>query len=185
MKPKVNCMAQLLVVPEAVFDQYKSDGVLFTRLLDTNYIASVSSVNDLAQIDLAMNQFPFVFGPGTGVSLAVSPRAGIAIASTADNLERFKMQDLHNALEERIETITLRLTAEQKVCSEYSLYPVDENLWVAVQKSLPITNSDPERFTLISNRTFFDSMINELLRTCKLEQVASTNLFNYYLMSKV
>lgn len=178
-------MAQLLVVPEAVYDQYKTDGVQFTRLLDTNYIASVSSVNDLAQIDIAMNQFPFVFCPGCGITLAPSPRAGIAIAATADNLERFKMQDLHNALEERIETITLRHAQLPKVVSEYILYPVDENLWVAVQKSLPITNSDPERYATISNRTFFDSMINELLRTCKLEQVASTNLFNYYLMSKV
>lgn len=178
-------MAQLLVVPEGVYDQFKADGVQFTRLLDTNYIASVSSVNDLAQIDIAMNKFPFVFCQACGITLAPSPRAGIAIASTADNLERFKMQDLHNALEERIETITIRHANQPKVVSEYSLYPVDENLWVAVQKSLPITNSDPERYALVSNRTFFDSMINELLRTCKIEQVASTNLFNYYLMSKV
>lgn len=178
-------MTQLLVVPEAVYEQYKTDGVQFNRLLDTNYIASVSSVNDLAQIDLAINKFHFVFCPATGVTLAPSPLAGIAIASTADNLERFSMKDLYNALEERIATITLRLTNEPQVCSEYSLYPVDENLWVAVQKSLPITNSDPERLSIISNRTFFDSMINELLRTRKLAEVATTNLFNYYLMSKV
>lgn len=178
-------MTQLLVVPEAVFDQYKADGVQFTRLLDTNYIASVSSINDLAQIDMAITQFPFVFCPACGVTLANSPRALIAIAASSDNLERFKMQDMHNALEERIETIALRTTEQQTVVSEYSLYPVDENLWVAVQKSLPITNSNPERFALISNRTFFDSMINELLRTCKLSQIAPTNLFNYYLMSKV
>jgi len=95
------------------------------------------------------------------------------------------MQDLHNALEERVETLSLRLANQPKLVSEYSLYPVDENLWVAVQKSLPITNSDPERLSVISNRTFFDSMIYELLRTCKINQVASTNLFNYYLMSKV
>lgn len=178
-------MVQLLVVPEAVYEQYKVDGVQFTKLLDTNYITSVSSINDLTLIDLALNQFPFVFCPGTGVVLATSPRVGIAIASTADNLERFKMQDLHNALEERVETLSLKLANDPNVVNEYILYPVDENLWVAVQKSLPITNSDPERYATISNRTFFDSMINELLRTCKLEQVASTNLFSYYLMSKV
>lgn len=178
-------MIQLLVLPEAVYEQYKVDGVLFNKLLDTNYIAEVSSINDLAQIDLALNQFPFVFCPNTGVALAPSPRVGIAIASTADNLERFKMQDLHNALEERVETVSLKLINAPVNVSEYYLYPVDENLWVAVQKSLPITNSDPERFAIISNRTFFDSMINELLRTRKIDQVATTNLFNYYLMSKV
>ncbi len=178
-------MTQLLVVPESVYEQFKSDGVQFNRLLDTNYIASVASVNDLAQIDFATSRFPFVFDPLTGVCLAPSPRAGIAIASTADNLERFKMKDLYNALEERIESIALRETSKQSVCSEFTLYPVDENLWVAVQKSLPITNSDPERLSLISNRAFFDSMINELLRTKSLQTVAVTNLFNYYLMSKV
>ncbi|ABY63028.1 virion structural protein [Pseudomonas phage 201phi2-1] len=180
-------MVQLLVLPEAVYDQYKVDGVQFNRLLDTNYIAcpDVSSVNDLAQIDIALNEFPFVFCPGTGIVLAHSPRVGIAIASTSDVENKFMMQDLHNALEERVETLSLRLANQPKLVSEYSLYPVDENLWVAVQKSLPITNSDPERLTLISNRTFFDSLIYELLRTCKLSQVASTNLFNYYLMSKV
>lgn len=178
-------MVQLLVLPEAVYEQYKVDGVQFTKLLDTNYIASVSSVNDIAQIDFALNQFPFVFCPGTCVVLAPSPRVGIALATQADNLERFKMQDLHNAVEERVETISLRLANAPTLASEYTLYPVDENLWVAVQKSLPITNSDPERLNLINNRMFFDSMINELLRTCKIDQVASTNLFNYYLMSKV
>lgn len=180
-------MVQLLVIPEAVYEQYKTDGVQFNRLLDTNYIAcsDVSSVNDLAQIDLALSQFPFVFCPGTNVTLAPSPRVGIALASTEDGENRFRMQDLHNALEERVETISIRLANQPTLVSEYSLYPVDENLWVAVQKSLPITNSDPERLSVISNRTFFDSMINELLRTCKINQVASTNLFNYYLMSKV
>lgn len=178
-------MIQLLVIPEAVYQQYKTDGVQFTQLLDTNYIASVSSINDLAQIDLAINSFPFVFCPLSGITLAPSPRAGIAIASTADNLERFQMQQVHNALEQRIETITLRNTITVQQASEYSLYPVNETFWVAVQKSLPITNSDPERLAVISNRAFFDSMINELLRTCKLEQVSMTNVFNYYLMSKV
>lgn len=179
-------MVQLLVLPEAVYEQYKADGVQFSKLLDTNYIAcsDVSSVNDLAQIDLALNQFPFVFSLDTNITLAPSPRVGIAIASQTDNLEKFKMQDLHNALEERVESIALRITNQPQLVNEYYLYPVDENLWVAVQKSLPITNSDPERLSIISNRTFFDSMINELLRTRKLEQVASTNLFSYYLMSK-
>lgn len=178
-------MTQLLVIPEAVYNQYVADGVLFNRLLDTNYIASVSSINDLAQIDIVMSSFPFQFDDASGINLAVSPRAWIAIAASKDDLDRFKMQDIHNALEERIETITIRQTNQPKVVSEYSLYPVDENLWVAVQKSLPITNSDPERYVIINNRTFFDSMINESLRTHKLNDISLTNLFNYYLMSKV
>lgn len=178
-------MVQFIVIPDAVYEQYKVDGVLIGNLLDTNYIAEVSSVNDLAQIDYAMNQFPFVFDANTEVVLAPSPRVGIASAALADNLERFKMQDLHNALEERIETITIRNINKPQAVSEYILLPVDENFWVVVQKSLPITDSDPERLAIISNREFFDNMIAVLRRTLKLEQVATTNLFSYYLSSKL
>lgn len=178
-------MIKLLVIPSTVFDQYKSDGVSFSKLLDTNYIATVSSVAALASIDRAINEFPFTFCQGTGIVMADSPRVGIALASQADNLERFKMQDMHNVLEVRIETIALRKVNEQPAIGVYVLYPVDENLWVAVQKSLPNQNSDPARLSLINNHNFFDSMINELNRTCDLEKIASTNLFTYYLSSRV
>lgn len=177
-------MIKLLVIPSTVFDQYKSDGVLFNRLLDTNYIASVSSVADLASIDNALNEFQFTFCEGTGIVLADSPRVGIAIASQSDDLSRFKMQELHNVLEARIETLVLRKASEQPSVGVYVLYPVDENLWVAVQKSLPNQNSDPARLSLVNNHNFFDSMINELNRTCDLQKIASTNLFTYYLNSR-
>ena len=177
-------MIKLLVLPSTVFEQYKADGVLFNRLLDTNYIASVSSVADLAAIDCAINEFQFTFDQDTGIELAVSPRTGIRYISESDDLERFKMQDLHNALEARIETLELRRTTEQPSVGVYVLYPVDENLWVAVQKSLPNHNSDPKRLSLINNQSFFDSMINELNRTCDLQKIASTNLFIYYLSSR-
>lgn len=177
-------MIKLLVIPSTVFDQYKADGVLFNRLLDTNYIVSVSSVADLAAIDQAINEFQFTFCQGTGIVLADSPRVGIAIASQADDLTKFKMQDLHNVLEARVETMALRKAGQVPTVGTYELYPVDENLWVAVQKSLHNQNSDPARLSLINNHNFFDSMINELNRTCDLQKIASTNLFTYYLSSR-
>ncbi|ARV76817.1 virion structural protein [Pseudomonas phage Phabio] len=177
-------MIKLLVIPSPVFEQYQADGVSFNSLLDTNYIASVSSVADLASIDSAINEFQFTFCQGTGIELADSPRVGIALASQSDDLNRFKMQDLHNVLEARIETLALRKVNEQPSVGVYVLYPVDENLWVAVQKSLPNQNSDPTRLSLVNNHNFFDSMINELNRTCDLQQIASTNLFTYYLNSR-
>lgn len=177
-------MIKLLVLPYPVFEQYKADGVQFNRLLDTNYIVSVSSVADLAAIDRVTNEFQFTFCQNTGVELADSPRVGIALASQADGLNKFKMQDTHNNLEVRIETLALRKANEQPSIGVYVLYPVDENLWVAVQKSLPNQNSDPARISLVNNHDFFNSMINELNRTCDLEKIASTNLFTYYLNSR-
>lgn len=177
-------MIKILVIPSTVFDTYKADGVSFNRLLDTNYIAEISSVADLASIDCAINEFPFKFCQGTGIELATSPRVEIALASQSDDISRFKMQVLHNALEGRIETLALRKASQPPSVGVYSLYPVDENLWVAVQKSLPNQNSDPVQLALVNNHNFFDSMINELNRTCDLEKIASTNLFTYYLSSR-
>lgn len=177
-------MIKILVLPSTVFEQYQADGVLFTKLLDTNYIAEISSVADIAAIDQAINEFPFTFCKGTDLELATSPRVGIAMLSQSDDICRFKMQDLHNALEGRIETLALRKVKEQPTVGVYSLYPVDENLWVAVQKSLPNQNSDPVQLALVNNHNFFDSMINELNRTRDLEKIASTNLFTYYLSSR-
>lgn len=177
-------MIKLLVIPRPVYEQYKADGVSFNRLLDTNYIASVSSVADLSAIDRAINEFQFTFCPNTGITMAESPRVGIALASQSDTLERFKMQDLHNALEARIETLVLRKANEQPSVGVYELYPVDENIWVAVQKSLPNHNSDPARLSIVNNHTFFDSMIGALNQTCDLQKIASTNLFTYYLNSR-
>lgn len=182
-------MIKLLVLPQAVFDQYKADGVQFHKLLCTNYIAAsdVSSVNDLAEIDQAINEFPFAFGPGTPLEKADSPRTGIAMAATSDDLESYAMQKLQRLLDERVQTLALRRAAQPKLTSVYSLYPVDENLWVAVQKSLHNQNGDPTRLSIVSNRSFFDSMICELSATpgIKFEAVAASNIFTHYLESQV
>ncbi len=177
-------MIKLLVIPEAVYDQYKADGVQFTKLLCPNYIASVSSVNDLAEIDAAINEFPFRFCQGTQIEKADSPVVGIALKATSDDDNQFKMQELHNRVEERIVNMALRKANDSDYISVYSLYPVDEYLWVAVQKSLHTGSSDPDRLTIKANHTFFDSMISELTRACPFEQVMATNLFTYYLESQ-
>ncbi|AEH03558.1 virion structural protein [Pseudomonas phage PhiPA3] len=179
-------MIKLLVIPEAVFDQYKADGVDFSKLLCPNYIASVSSVNDLAEIDAVINEFQFPFCSATPIEKAESPVVGIAIKANSDCDEQFKMQELHNRLEERIATLALRKGNEPPFVGVYYLYPVDENLWVAVQKSLHTNNVDPNRLSLKANHSFFDSMVNELtaLPGFKFEQAANTNLFTYYLESQ-
>lgn len=177
-------MIKLLILPETVYDQYKSDGVQFTKLLCPNYIASVSSVNDLAEIDAAVNEFPFQFCSNTNVERADSPLVGIALKATSDDVDQFKMKELHNRLGERIANMAIRKAMDDDYTSIYSLYPVDEYLWVAVQKSLHTGSSDPVRLTIKVNHSFFDNMINELTRSCSFEQVMNTNLFNYYLESR-
>lgn len=178
-------MIKLLVLPEAVFDQYKTDGVQFNKLLCTEYMVSVSSVNDLAEIHLSLEEFPFDFSKQTPIEKADSPFVEIALTATDDNaVNQFTMQDLYNRLEERLETINLRKSGKEQLGAVYYLYPVDENLWVAVQKSLHDDKGDPKQLSIKYNRNFFDSMINELTRTSSFEEVAKTNLFTYYLESQ-
>jgi hypothetical protein len=179
-------MTKLIVIPQGVFDQYQADGVQFGKLLDTNYIASVSSVNDLAEIHRAIEQFPFQFCKDTDVTVVDSPLVGIALASTEPCVEQVQMRDLYNRVNSRVQTLELQSTgnAEQKFCG-FMLYPVDENLWVAVQQRLHSDIGDPSRVSIEANRAFFDSMIQELLQTRSFPSVASTNLFTYYLEAQL
>lgn len=175
-------MVQLLVIPEAIMDHFKSDGVQLTKLLDINYMSSVASVSDLAAIHDAINKFPFRFCPATKVELAASPVMGLAELANSVNGTNLKMQDLYNRVEGRITNNSLTRGLHPSLeCYEYSLYPVDENLWVAVQKSLHTGNGDPARLSIKANHALFDDMIGELMRTRTTQSVASTKLFTYYL----
>lgn len=175
-------MIKILVIPKPVFEQFKTDGVQFSRLCDTNYIAEVCSVSDLTEIHEAINKFPFTFCHQTGVELAPSPVTGLATAATSGEYGQHKLEDLYNRVEGRIASSALRKgLAPEGSLLQYELYPVDENLWVAVQQRLHSDNGDPSRLSTKANHALFDSMIAELLRTRTFESVASTNLFTYYL----
>jgi hypothetical protein len=175
-------MVKLLVIPQSVLEQFQTDGVQFTKLLDTNYIASVASVSDLADIHDAMNKFPFSFCQSTDVELADSPITGLAKAAEVSGLGQHKAVDLHNRVEGRIASNALmRAKTPSFGVYDYTLYPVDENLWVAVQQRLHGDNGDPARLSSKLNLALFDSMINELLRTRTFESVAATKLFTNYL----
>ncbi|BDR25258.1 hypothetical protein RVBP15_0620 [Pseudomonas phage sp. 30-1] len=176
-------MTQVLVMPKAVFESYKTAGVQFNKLLDANYIVSETSVNDLAEIHQALTAFPFLLPEKLDIKLAVSPIIKVAELGEIDGPEQFKMKDLHNRLESRLATNELRDAGNRNLVYDYYLYPVDENLWVAVQQSAHIASSDPRRVSIQLNHTFFDSMINEMLNTRPRESVASTQIFTYYLES--
>lgn len=175
-------MVKLLVIPADIMDHFQSDGVQLTKLLDINYMSSVASVSDLAAIHDAINKFPFRFCANTKVELADSPVMGLAQLANSVDGTCAKSQDLHNRVEGRISNNALTKALHPSLeCYEYCLYPVDENLWVAVQKSLHTGNGDPARLSIKANRALFDDMIGELMRTRTPESVASTKLFTYYL----
>lgn len=175
-------MVNLLVIPADILEHFQVDGVQLTRLLDINYMSSVASVSDLAAIHDAINKFPFRFCQATKVEIAGSPVSAMSEVANGIGGTDAKMQDLLNRVEGRITNNALTKALHPSLeCYEYSLYPVDENLWVAVQKSLHTGNGDPTRISIKANLALFDDMIGELMRTRKPESVASTKLFTYYL----
>lgn len=175
-------MVNLLVVPADIMEHFRNDGVQLTKLLDINYIAETLSVSDMAAIHTAINKFPFKFCENTKVELAPSPLSGLQSAANSVDGSCSIMQDLYNRVDGRVTNTRLQEELHPSLqCYVYSLYPVDENLWVAVQGSLHNGNGDPARLSIKANGQLFDSMIGELMRTRTFESVASTKLFTYYL----
>jgi hypothetical protein len=175
-------MAQLLVIPAATLEGMKQDGVQLNKLLDVNYIAEHVAVSDLADIHIATSKFPFSFCEATKVTIAPTALTLLMKASNSVDGENIKLQEIYGRVERRVLNERLVKGAHEAVeCFEYTLYPVDENLWVAVQKSLHTSNGDPARLSVKVNCELFNSMINELRTTRTMSNVASTKLFTYYL----
>lgn len=175
-------MVNLLVIPADILEHFRNDGVQLTKLLDINYMSKAVSVSDLAAIHCAINKFPFRFCENTKVEIATTPLAQLQVAANGVEGSCPIMQDLYNRVDGRVTNTQLQDSLHPSLqCYEYSLYPVDENLWVAVQESLHKANGDPARLSIKANLRLFDSMIGELMRTRTFESVASTKLFTYYL----
>lgn len=176
-------MTKILVIPKDVFEHFQATGVQLNKLLDIRYLASVSSVIDMALIHEAIARFNLPITGQLDIELADSPLTLVGLAAKEDSDDQIKLEDLYNRLESRLASSELRIVSNDKLVYDYYLYPVDENLWVAVQQSAHIVTSDPNRFSIEINHSFFDSMINQLCECHPFHVVASTNIFTYYLES--
>lgn len=169
-------MPRLIVVPHDVVAMMQNEGICLSKLDDPDYMAEHLAISDLADIHFAQAAFPFQFAPELEIQMLPSPLAALATSE--------KHAEVHYRLNGRIETCSLRNTG---VSSEYllghSLYPVGENLWVAVQQRLPRESGDPSRLLLKANHALFDGMVAQVLHTFSFEKMCRTNLFTYYLGS--
>lgn len=175
-------MVKLLVVPAATLECLQTDGVELSKLLDVNYIAKNVAVGDLADIHIATSKFPFSFCKETEVVIAPTPLTMLLKATNGTEANDHRLQDVYSRVERRVLNETLVQGGKlNQDCHEYTLYPVDENLWVAVQKSLHTGNGDPDRLSVKVNLDFFNEMLGELRSSRTMSNVASTKLFTYYL----
>lgn len=176
-------MTTLIVLPEHVFQQYMTDGVVFAKLCCVEYMKEVSSVNALADIQEAMQNFSIEFCPELDVTLADTPLASIAKRIAENGADVDQWTEFYKRLEGRAANIELRQGNKSALLRKYTLNPVDENLWVAVQQRLHDVTGDPGRLSIKVNSDFFDAVIAEATRSKPLEVVASTKVFTNYLES--
>ncbi len=178
-------MTKLLVLPEVVYNQYKADGVQLQRLLDIDYMISVSSVSDLLDIDRALDLFPDNFIEESFTTKVIKPCTEIANLAMSADPSSFSYKSLNKKLEERADALKLNtVVTNNKEYGVHTLYPIDEYFWVAVQKSLPDVSSDPVTESINSNHSFLNDMVKSLLAAHSFESVARTNVFALYLKSK-
>jgi len=177
-------MPALLVIPEDTFVVMREASLNLAGLCDINYMSKHLSASDLADIHIALHEFPFVFSSELGFEKAKSPLDQLAQIMNEESKDSIKLQDLYNRVNGRIDSYMLNksLNADNSVY-QYSLQVINENLWVAVQQRLRDKPSDPSRLLLRANASFFDDMMAQALHSIPFNRVCSTNLFTYYLGS--
>jgi hypothetical protein len=152
----------------------EAEGISLKVLGDIDQMARLLSAHDMADIHLALQGFSFSFDSELQIELAQSPLTRLSASETHESV--------HYRVNERVQSQTLRQQAEGKNFTPvYTLNPVDENLWVAVQQRLHNQTADPSQLLLSSNQAFFDDLIAQALHCLPFEQVCKTNLFTYYL----
>lgn len=176
-------MTTIIVLPENVYNQYKADGVVFSKLSNVNYMVEVSTVNSLAEIQEAIVNYPFNHTSEIlDLQLAESPLTMISKYVALQEADEATYRELYNRLEGRVANAALR-QGNANVVRKYTLYPVEENLWVAVQQRLHDVISDPGKLQIKVNSSYFNQVIQSLSMSMPIYEIAKTNLFTNYLDS--
>lgn len=154
----------------------EAEGLSLKTLADTDTMAQQLSPLDLAEMERAFHAFPFKMDADLGIELAPPPLQRLAVSG--------EHEDVMSRVRERVETEKLKESVDGgKFTPVYTLNPVDENTWVAVQQRLHDSGTDPSNSLLSSNQGFFDSLIAQALHAHSFEKVSASNIFRYYLES--
>jgi hypothetical protein len=164
-----------ITTPETVA-MLEAEGQSLKIVTNVDTMSQQLSPLGMAEMELAFKAFPFQFDAELGIELAPPPLARLAVSG--------EHESLMTRVSERVETEKLKETAAgEKFTPVYTLNPVDENTWVAVQQRLHDSGTDPSNRLLSSNQGFFDELIAQALHVHSFEKVSASNIFRYYLGS--
>lgn len=168
-------MPTLVVVPADVANVIATRRCNYDMFKDIDQVLKYLSAADVADIVIASNDFPFDIDFVTINMEQVLQEQVLVKEEYAEWSKRYQS---------RYETTLLNTSSElEHVIPVYSLYCVDETLWVAVQQKQHVNEGDPGKLLLKANSEFFDSLIEHVLHTVSFEKVCATPLFKLYLDS--
>lgn len=168
-------MPTLVVVPADVANVIATRRCSYDMFKDIRKVLKYLSPADVAEITIASGDFPFDID---NVSITMEQILQEQVLNSEEYVDWTKRY--HS----RHETTLLNTKQElEHYVPVYSLYCVDETLWVAVQQKQHIEEGDPGKLLLKANSEFFDSLIEHTLHTVSFEKVCSTSLFKLYLDS--
>lgn len=170
-------MPQVLVISDDTYQSLKEEGISLQALRNINRMVEVLSADDLADIVLGLESFPFSFDSDLDFQLCPSPLKQLLEDET-----------LYDRVKQRVETLKLQyetdfVKGDTGITPVYSLKVVDEAFWVVVWQRSRHEEGDPEKRQLSYNRAFFERMMAQVLHTLPFERVSQTNLLTYYLKS--
>lgn len=168
-------MPKLIVVPHDVADMMRAEGISFKILFDAEQMSHELSANDMADIHIATESFPFRFSEVLDIQCGLTPLQQLSIHD--------KLSDVYNRVKESVDTQALRSVDSDAFVSSYTLNTVDETMWVAVLQRQDRQAGDPGKQLLSSNHSFFDGLIAQVLHVFSFEKLCTTNLFTYFMGS--
>lgn len=173
----------LHIVPKDIHERIMALGVdTYVDIFNAATITSVLSVNDIARLCLAHQDFSFGdIGAGLGITLAPSPLECFKQLSDEEGLsEEHPMVD-----KLKWATELAKSTSPNAVdtVDRYTLVPGIGEEWVVVQQRVHCGVDHPNAALVRENKDFFDQLISRLYYEVGFEGLAKTSLLSHYLES--
>lgn len=166
-------MSALIVTTQAVVDVLESNGYAINTLLDYDALTKALSAHDLAEMQLANEEFPFDFSQDLDIQIAIDPLSWLQLSELHVNM--------YERVKGRVETTQLQKADKDLSIPVYRFVAIDGQRWVAVMQRHPGNGSDPNQLLLSLNLDFFNDMIAQILHTHSFETMCKSNVFTYFL----
>ena len=177
-------MIKLLIVPQDIMAAIEDQDISRSIFMSISKMIEALSMQDIAEIAYFHERQQFdtltnnVFGGEQQTRpIEIHPPIKTLIDEYEDG--RYSYQ-----FEQALTRVRIKEVQDETVyIPVYSLYPVEETLWVAAMQRQRHEEGDPRKVFLAENSAFYNALVAQLLMNHPLEKVATTEVFGNYLKS--